>query len=50
VLTVVAVALGAAPVHHLNVHAADHVGIVYIFAHVNVVPLVTIYVPLLTVA
>ena len=46
-LTVVAVALGAAPVHHLNVLP---LGAVYILDHVNVVPLVTIYVPLLTVS
>ena len=43
-LTVTFVVLGAAAFHHLNTH---HAGALYIFAHVNVVPLVAIYVPLL---
>ena len=46
-LTVTFVVLGAAAFHHLNTH---HAGALYILDHVNVVPLVTIYVPLLAVS
>ena len=46
-LTVTFVVLGAAAFHHLNTH---HAGALYIFANVKLVPLVTIYVPLLAIS
>jgi hypothetical protein len=47
VFTVAAVVLGATVLTHLNV---DHSGAVYMLANVKLVPLVTIYVPLLAIS